>query len=140
MSGAGPLRSPRLRLAPPRLMGRLFQSALVNELVLGDSALAAAPMLEAVVFYAEREGLARLDFWGRAASFHADRARDILKSCEAAPEVNAYARFEPLDLSEDAAAIARTAINAFVVLDADDVLEARMISALQAETTIAAVT
>lgn len=133
------MRSPRLRLASPRFMGRLFQSSLVNELILGDSAVLSGPVLEAVIFYAQREGLARVDFWGRAARFHADRALEILKAQANAPEVNAYARFEPIDLMEDAATMTRTALSAFVVLDPDDPLEARLIQSLRDEAPVAAV-
>ncbi len=139
MNGGKVIRSSRIRLAPPRHMGRLFGCNRVNELVLGDSALAAPPLLEAFVYYAEKEGLARVDFWGRAARFHADRAREILKSRRSAPEINAYARFEPIDLMEDAATMTRTAVSAFVVLDPEDPLEARLITSLQNEAPVAAV-
>lgn len=136
---SGPMRSPRVRLATPRQLGRLFQSDRVNELVLGDAALATPALLEACVFYAEREGLARIDFWGRAAPFHADRALELLAGRARAPEITAYARFEVIDMMEDAAKIVRTVIGAFVVLDPADPLEARLIGSLQNEAPVAAV-
>lgn len=130
---------PRISLAQPRFSGRLFRSETVNELILGDSAIDTSAMLDAFVFFARREGLARLYFWGRGAPCHLDRARELLHGARDAPEIAAFCRFEPVDMIEDAERMTQNAISAFAILDSRDALEARMIAALEGEAFISAV-
>ncbi|MEL6316763.1 MAG: hypothetical protein AAFR16_03880 [Pseudomonadota bacterium] len=137
--GAGRQGARWLELGPAAA-DRLFLEDAPALLVIGDAALASRFHLSALCRFAIDAGVARTVFWGRAAAHHADRFREIraLRRGRApGPDVGACARFEPVDLMEDAAAMAayaRAATRASAaLLDRGDPLERRLLCALEAE-------
>ena len=119
-------------VASPRTCGRLFAMTDIGHLVLGDTALAHPFALEAFLFYAQTQEVARIDFWGRASRLYADRAMELLQPSPTTLQLRSYARFEPIDLLEDASEIAsaRRRDTGYSVLDRQIPLEQSMIKAL----------
>ncbi|MCI4664317.1 MAG: hypothetical protein MRY74_06305 [Neomegalonema sp.] len=123
----------QFRLAAPQNGGDLFALTDVRHLVVGDRFLSTPPLLDAIAYYARSAQLERLDFWGRAARLHADRANDLLSATQRLCSVYSHCRFDQIDLLEDAEAMARCQMGRpFVILDGGDMLEAKLIDALKA--------
>ena len=136
-----PSAAPRLFMAPPSRFPELLLQPKIGSLVLGDAALAAPLALDAIALFAAQRVIGRVQFCGRAGGHYRDRLLELIDLQRATPPPARHLEsFDPIDFELAAEAVASAAsptdLNA-AVLDASAPLEAAMISALNAETSVA---